>query len=174
MARRELVRCWEGGTKKPTERVSRRFWTSLWRCRVITANMPFGCWEVRARRRNKQNRIPRGRIYGEAVLQALDRAVGGRGSDLWQASKGAAAGPDRSYGTTRTSATGPEVRSRLLTVSAATIDRLLSGVREKGKQRRSGIPPLCEKRYRSEHSATGRIRLREIWKRILFVTVVEQ
>src|SRR4051794_1494597 len=85
------------------------------------------------------------RLYGEAVLQAL--------IVLWEAA-------DRICGK-RLKALLPvlidamerhghlqldeEVRSRLLTVSAATIDRLLSGVREKGKQRRSGIPTVLRK-----------------------------
>jgi hypothetical protein len=85
------------------------------------------------------------RRYGEAVLQAL--------IVLWEAA-------DRICGK-RLKAILPvlieameqhghlkldtEVRSGLMKISAATIDRILSGVREKGKRRRSGIPSVLRK-----------------------------
>jgi hypothetical protein len=86
-----------------------------------------------------------GRLYGEAVLQALillweaaDRICGKRLKALLPVLIEAM----ERHGHLQLDA---EVRSRLLTVSAATIDRLLSGVREKGKQRRSGIPTVLRK-----------------------------
>lgn len=93
---------------------------------------------------NKQTQTA-GRIYGEAVRQALvvlweaaDRICGKRLKALLPVLIEAM----ERHGHLQLD---PEIRSRLLAVSAATIDRLLSGVREKGKQRRSGIPTVLRK-----------------------------
>src|SRR3954451_19313498 len=85
------------------------------------------------------------RLYGEAVLQALillweaaDRICSKRLKALLPVLIEAM----ERHGHLQLDA---EVRSRLLTVSAATIDRLLIDVREKGKQRRIGLPSVLRK-----------------------------
>jgi hypothetical protein len=85
------------------------------------------------------------RRYGEAVLQALivlweaaDRICGKRMKAILPVLIEAM----ERHGHLQLDA---EVRLRLMKISPATIDRMLSGVREKGKRRRSGIPSVLRK-----------------------------
>jgi hypothetical protein len=99
---------------------------------------------IRALRRHTRNStapVARGRIYDEAVITALtilweaaDRICGKR---LKQAIPTLVDAMER-HGHIQLE---PEVRSRLLAMSAATMDRLLKSARDMGKQarRRSGI-----------------------------------
>ncbi len=97
--------------------------------------------------KTEANRPPRigKRIYDEAVLSALivlweaaDRICGKRLKALLPVLIDAM---DR-HGHLQLAS---EVRSRLVKISAATIDRMLSSVREKGRQRRSGVSTALRK-----------------------------
>lgn len=122
---------------------------------------------------NKQTQTA-GRIYGEAVRQALvvlweaaDRICGKRLKALLPVLIEAM----ERHGHLQLD---PEIRSRLLAVSAATIDRLLSGVREKGKQRRSGIPTVLRKAIPVRTFGDWKDPLPGEMQADLFVTVVER
>jgi hypothetical protein len=93
---------------------------------------------------NRPQRIGK-RIYDEAVLSALivlweaaDRICGKRLKVLLPVLIDAM----ERHGHLQLAV---EVRSRLLRISAATIDRMLSSVREKGRRRRSGVSTALRK-----------------------------
>jgi hypothetical protein len=62
------------------------------------------------------------------------------------------------------------VRRRLLTISAATIDRALTRFGRQGLNTEAVRQLLCERRFRCARLVTGRIRRRGTWKPISFVT----
>jgi hypothetical protein len=95
--------------------------------------------------RHARESVTRGRRYGEATVQAL--------TVLWKAADRICGKRLKALPPVLIEAMerhgylqlDPEVRSRLLGISAATIDRLLRDAREKGKQRRSGVPSPLRK-----------------------------
>ena len=144
MATRRRVGGGDPGAVWRRRRVSRRrgSWTSWWRCRAITASTRSGCWAgaKRGHADRRTDALRRGDREALIVLwEASDRICSKRLKPLIPVLLPAL----ERHGRMRL---GDDARARLLAVSAATMDRLLSDVRlvaRGGQRRRAGSARRC-------------------------------